>query len=202
MREYYDRRAPEYDDWYTGQGRFADRDRPGWDDELARLAAVIGALRAATTLDVACGTGFLTRHLQGEIVGLDASEAMLSETARAAPHVTTVRGDALALPFPDASFDRVFTGHFFGRLEGADREIFLREARRVGTQLIVIDSARAADAQSAAWQERVLNDGTSWQVYKRWFTPSELVEEIGGGEILFAGDWFVAASSPPQPRVP
>ena len=30
MREYYDRRAPEYDDWYLGPGLFADRDRPGW----------------------------------------------------------------------------------------------------------------------------------------------------------------------------
>jgi hypothetical protein len=30
MREYYDRRAPEYDDWYLGRGLFAVRDRPGW----------------------------------------------------------------------------------------------------------------------------------------------------------------------------
>ena len=29
MREYYDRRAPEYDDWYLGRGLFAERDRPG-----------------------------------------------------------------------------------------------------------------------------------------------------------------------------
>lgn len=27
--EYYDRRANEYDDWYEGRGRFAERDRPG-----------------------------------------------------------------------------------------------------------------------------------------------------------------------------
>ncbi len=33
---YYDRRAPEYDDWYLGVGLFADRERPGFDDELAR----------------------------------------------------------------------------------------------------------------------------------------------------------------------
>jgi demethylmenaquinone methyltransferase/2-methoxy-6-polyprenyl-1,4-benzoquinol methylase len=202
VREYYDRRAPEYDDWYAGQGRFADRDRPGWHDELDRLTAVLAALPAATTLDVACGTGFLTRHLRGDIVALDSSEAMLAETARAAPHVTTVCGDALALPFPDASFDRVFTGHFFGHLEEADRDAFLREARRVARELVVIDSARTDDTPAAAWQERILNDGTSWQVYKRWFTPNELADEIRGGEILFGGDWFVAVSSHPQPRVP
>jgi SAM-dependent methyltransferase len=82
MREYYDRRAPEYDDWYLGQGLFADRDRPGWEDELGQLAAVIAALPVARTLDVACGTGFLTRHLRGEVVGLDQSARMLAEAAR------------------------------------------------------------------------------------------------------------------------
>ena len=34
-RRYYDLRAPEYDDWYLGDGPFADRDRPGWDEETA-----------------------------------------------------------------------------------------------------------------------------------------------------------------------
>ena len=38
VKEYYDTRAPEYDDWYLGLGGFADRDRPGWEDELAELA--------------------------------------------------------------------------------------------------------------------------------------------------------------------
>jgi hypothetical protein len=31
---YYDRRAPEYDDWYLGRGGFATRERPGFDEEL------------------------------------------------------------------------------------------------------------------------------------------------------------------------
>jgi hypothetical protein len=40
-------------------------------------------------------------------------------------------------------------------------------------------------------QERILNDGSSWQVFKRYFTPEELARELGG-ETLFAGRWFVA----------
>ena len=114
MRQYYDRRAPEYDDWYLGTGLAAARDRPGWHEEVARLTELVATLPPAKTLDVACGTGFLTKHLRGEVTALDASEAMLAETARAAPSATTVCGDALALPFPDDSFDRVFTGHFSG----------------------------------------------------------------------------------------
>ena len=44
MKEYYDTRAPEYDDWYLGRGLFAERDRPKWDEELEQLFAVIRSL--------------------------------------------------------------------------------------------------------------------------------------------------------------
>src|SRR5581483_4638790 len=60
MKEYYDARAPEYDDWYLGRGRFAERDRPGWEAEIDELVRVIEHLPPQRTLDVACGTGFLT----------------------------------------------------------------------------------------------------------------------------------------------
>ena len=169
MREYYDRRAPEYDDWYLGRGLFADRDRPGWDDELDELAAAIGALPSARTLDVACGTGFLTRHLHGDIVGLDQSSRMLEEAARLVPNATFVQGDALALPFPDHSFDRVFTGHFYGHLAEPERSTFLAEARRVARELVVVDASRVHSEVDEEMSQRVLEDGSRWQVYKRWF---------------------------------
>ena len=74
MKAYYDRRAPEYDEWWFGTGLHADRDRPGWEEEVDALIRALAALPPARTLDVACGTGFLTRHLPGEVVGLDQSE--------------------------------------------------------------------------------------------------------------------------------
>ena len=40
MRAYYERRAPEYDDWWLGGGRFAELDRPGWHDEVEQLIGV------------------------------------------------------------------------------------------------------------------------------------------------------------------
>ena len=51
MKAYYDARAPEYDDWYLGRGLYADRDRPGWEDELQGLVGAIGSLPPARTLD-------------------------------------------------------------------------------------------------------------------------------------------------------
>lgn len=192
MKAYYDRRAPEYDEWYLGSGRFAERDRPGWDQEIEALRRTLEALPPAKTLDVACGTGFLTRHLPGEIVGLDQSESMLEEARRQAPNATYLSGDALAVPFENGSFERVFTGHFYGHLEQPERETFLREARRLAPELLVVDSAIQPDVPVEEWQERILNDGTRWEVFKRYFTPEALAAELGGGSTVFAGRWFVA----------
>ncbi len=192
MKAYYDRRAPEYDEWYLGSGRFAERDRPGWDQEIEALRRTLEALPPAKTLDVACGTGFLTRHLPGEIVGLDQSESMLDEARRQAPNATYVQSDALVLPFQDGSFGRVFTGHFYGHLEEPEREAFLDEARRVAPELVIVDSAIQPDVAVEEWQERILNDGTRWEVFKRYFAPEALAAELGGGSTVFAGRWFVA----------
>jgi len=195
VKTYYDRRAPEYDEWYRGIGQYAERDRPGWHDEVDALAGALAALPSARTLDVACGTGFLTRHLPGEVVGLDQSESMLDEARRQAPNAEFVQGDALDLPFEDGSFGRVFTGHFYGHLEGADRERFLTEARRLAPELVIVDSALREDVEPVERQERILNDGSRWEVYKRYFEPDALAEELGGGETLHAGRWFVAVRS-------
>ena len=190
MKAYYDRRAPEYDDWWLGEGLFADRDRPGWDEEREQLAGVIAELPPLRTLDVACGTGFLTKHLRGEVVGLDASEQMLARAPRQAPNATFVQGDALSLPFEDGAFDRVFTSYFYCHLEDEDRERFLAEARRVAPEVVVVASIRRGDDLPERWDDRVLRDGSSWTVFKRVFEGGDLAHELGG-EIVFEGRWFL-----------
>jgi ubiquinone/menaquinone biosynthesis C-methylase UbiE len=196
VKAYYDRRAREYDDWVYGTGLFADRHRPDWHEERRRLEDSVRGLRPARTLDVACGTGWLTQHLRGEITGLDASEAMLEIAQDRVPEGQFLVGDALALPFEDGSFDRVLTGHFYGHLEEEERVQFLSEARRVARELVVVDSALHDGVEAVEWQERVLNDGSRWEVYKRYFDAEELAGEMGGGEPIFAGRWFVAVRSP------
>jgi ubiquinone/menaquinone biosynthesis C-methylase UbiE len=195
VKVYYDRRAAEYDDWWLGTGLFAERDRPGWDDEVDELTATLEALPPARTLDVACGTGFLTRHLPGEVVGLDQSARMLEVAAERLPGAELVHGDALAPPFPDGSFGRVFTSHFYGHLEPVEREQFVAESRRLAPELVIVDSALRPDVQPEEIQERILNDGSRWTVLKRYFTGAGLAEELGSGRVLHEGRWFVAVSA-------
>jgi ubiquinone/menaquinone biosynthesis C-methylase UbiE len=195
MRAYYDARAGEYDDWWLGRGLYAQRDRPGWDDEVARVCEVVAGLAPGRVLDVACGTGFLTRHLHGQVVGLDQSPAMVEVASARMPDARIVQGDAVPLPFADREFDRVFTGHFYGHLLGGERERFVAEARRVAAELVVVDSALRDDVDPEEWQERVLNDGTRHRVYKRYFRGEALAAELGGGDVLHDGRWFVAVST-------
>ncbi len=192
---YYDRRAPEYDDWYLGRGRYATRTRVGFDEDLDDVCAALADLSPARTLDVACGTGFLTRHLRGELTGLDRSARMLEIAASRLPSASLVEGEALALPFEDDTFDRVVSGHFYGHLDDDQRARFVREVRRVAPELVLVDASRERSHTDEEWSERVLEDGSSWQVFKRWFTQDGLLAELGGGEVLHAGPWFVVVRS-------
>ena len=196
MKAYYHARAHEYDDWWLGRGPFADRDRPGWEEEREQLEAVVASLPPVRTLDVACGTGFLTRHLRGEVTGLDQSGAMLAIASEQAPEATFVQGDALDLPFDDGAFDRVFASYFYCHLEEDERVRFLAEARRLAPELVVVASRLKDEVEPSRYEERMLQDGSRWTVFKRYFQPDELVTELGGGEILHLGHYFLVVRSP------
>ena len=95
--------------------------------------------RGQRVLDVGCGPGTITvdlaaRVAPGEVVGLDASAAVL-ELARAAAdeagvaNVSFRTGDATALPFEDGSFDVVHAHQVLQHL--SDPVAALREMRRV-----------------------------------------------------------------------
>jgi demethylmenaquinone methyltransferase/2-methoxy-6-polyprenyl-1,4-benzoquinol methylase len=108
----------------------------GSDARWRRRAA--GAARLAPggrALDVACGSGKLTRELvravgsTGLVVGLDFSAAMLGVATERAAGPAYVRGDALQLPFADGVFDAVTVA--FGLRNFADPEQGLGEIARV-----------------------------------------------------------------------
>ena len=85
----------------------------------------------------------------------------------------------------------MFTGHFYGHLDANERAGFLTEARRVAPELVVVDAAVRPNHDGEELQQRELPDGSVWPVLKRFFTPEGLAAELGGGETLYAGPWFV-----------
>jgi SAM-dependent methyltransferase len=184
MKEYYNRLAPEYEENQASREE-ALEDMPG-------LLHAISLLPPARVLDVACGTGFLTQHLGAEVTGLDQSEAMLEIARERVPWAEFVRGDAFRMPFAERSFERVSASFFYGLLPLGDRGRFLAEARRVADELILVEPTPewTPSGQAQGWEERGLSDGSRYEIYRRYFTPEALTEELGG-RILFAGRWVV-----------
>ena len=195
MKAYYHARAREYDDWWLGHNLYADKHRPGWDEKRAQLERWIEDLQPRHTLDVACGTGFMTRRLRGDVTGLDQSDAMLDVAREQVPGATFVQGDALELPFDDGAFERIFSSYFYCHLEEDDRVRFLAEARRVAPELVIVGSRLQPHEQAERWDERVLKDGTRWRVFKRMFDPEALARELDG-RALHQSHYFVMACSP------
>ena len=87
---------------------------------------------AGSLLDVACGPGFVSEAAAARgarPVGVDVAAAMVERARARCPDLAFVVGDALRLPFPDASFDAVTIN--FGILHLSRPELALSEARRV-----------------------------------------------------------------------
>ncbi len=102
-------------------------------DDIAARARAIGARRV---LEIAAGTGVVTRALaealpEARIEGTDLNEAMVSFAAArtAIPAIRWSTADAAALPFENGSFDLAVCQ--FGVMFFPDRLKAFREARRV-----------------------------------------------------------------------
>lgn len=166
VRRMFDRIAPVYDVMNTLMTAGIDA---RWRRDAIRAARLGPRMRA---LDVACGTGMLTRAAarkvgpDGEAIGLDVSEAMLERAGRwrapsgsATP--TFIAGDALTLPFPEGRFDAVTMG--FGLRNMPDYRAALGEMRRVaapGGRVVVLEIAiprrGPASVLFRTWFERIV----------------------------------------------
>jgi len=106
-----------------------ERNRPSYPaDAVAWLVDRLGIQAPSTVVDLAAGTGKLTRLLPGRVVGVEPIQGMRRQFAAALPDVPLVGGVAEAMPFADASVDTVTVAQAFHWFD-ADRA--LAEIRRV-----------------------------------------------------------------------
>jgi SAM-dependent methyltransferase len=144
----YDKEAEAYDASRGGEPRAA-----------AAADAVLGLVPddVRALLDVACGTGIVTRRLAAarptlRVTGADAAQGMARMAAARLPGAV-IRADSRRLPFPDASFDAVTSVWLLHLVDGAeDVRAIVAECARVlrpgGVYVTTVDKAAAHDVGS------------------------------------------------------
>ena len=188
---YYEARAPEYDDWYLRQGRYARGPihDAAWNAELDAAGRWLDALPIrGQIVELAAGTGWWSPLLagKGELTLYDAAggpldrarERLLAHGLRAHLHLR----DAWAEP--DRTVDAVFTGFWLSHVPRDRLADFLAIARRwlrPGGRFAFIDSK--LDPQSSAVDHpapaddrsvRRLDDGREFTIVKVYYEPAEL----------------------------
>jgi ubiquinone/menaquinone biosynthesis C-methylase UbiE len=119
----YDTIAPVYD------RRYKENDYSGVERVLLNF---IGEDPLIHILEVGCGTGYWLKVLDSRgyrVAGLDISRPMVDRAKSRIPYAPLVHGRAEALPWQDASFDRLFCINALHHF--SDKIAFLAEARRV-----------------------------------------------------------------------
>ncbi len=135
VRSLFDSIAPSYD--RLNHLLSFGLDRWWWRKAARRFRPILGNPEARV-LDICCGTGDMTRALLAlrppdaqPVTGLDFSAQMLNHARRkyAAAPAIWLEGDAMHLPFPDASLDLVTAAFGFRNLTNYAEG--LREIARV-----------------------------------------------------------------------
>ena len=120
--EGWERVAPRYEElWTSLSAQFA-----------GPLLAAADVRRGQRVLDLCCGPGVVTaaaHRIAAAVTGLDFAPAMVERARALHPGIEFREGDAQALPFEDASFERVVMN--FGVLHLPYPERAFAETRRV-----------------------------------------------------------------------
>jgi SAM-dependent methyltransferase len=124
-----------------------DRARPEYPpDAIAWLAGRIGLRPGRTVLDLAAGTGKLTRPLAATGAAVVAVEPVAEMRARMGAAAEALDGTAEAIPLPDASVDAVTVGQAFHWFDGPVALCEIHRVLRPGGALALVWNRRPLEA--------------------------------------------------------
>jgi SAM-dependent methyltransferase len=177
-REYFDGERTQGYGGYRYDGR--------WVPVARRLRDFYGLARGDRVLDIGCAKGFLLHDLRAAVpglgvVGLDVSPYAIAQAVEGVKGLVHV-GSAVALPYPDASFDLVLAINVVHNLARAECLGAVREMERVSRRFkyLQVDSF---------FTEEQRTNFERWQLTAQtWFDPEgwrRLFDEAG-----YTGDYY------------
>ncbi|MCA9124669.1 MAG: class I SAM-dependent methyltransferase [Planctomycetaceae bacterium] len=194
---YYNERASEYDECFERIGRYdrGDENNRRWLDAVQAVRAEIDAFRpTGNVLELAPGTGNWTWQLSkhaDRVVAVDFSESMLHVCRQKVKsrNVEYLQADIFSFQ-PSEQFDTIFFGLWISHVpkeKAADFWAMVASALKSGGRVLFVDTLpnpiiTAHDHEmpngSTEIERRKLNDGRSFQIVKRYFTPTSIQMEL------------------------
>ena len=202
---YYRARAAEYDDWWERRNDYDEGPEllAAWQADIAELRAwldVLGPL--GDVVELAAGTGNWTVELTARaasVTALDAAPEVLAinaaKLAERGVRATHQVVDLFAWE-PDRTFDTVYFSIWLSHVPPVRWQAFWRSVRAAlapDGRVVFIDSSSPAhsaengpsrrrakpDRSDAEHREtRRLRDGATYEIVKRYWTPTQLVAEL------------------------
>jgi len=160
-----------------------ERGRPGWPDRVAEVAGLPGD---AEVLDLAAGTGKLTRLLArhfARVVAVEPDDALRALI----PAGETLAGTAESIPLADASVDGVFCSEAFHWFDAPRAVAEIARVLRPGGSLVVCFHEPPARAEQP-WPEEAR------EVIRRRRRPGR---PLGGRHLVEAGSWRAGFADAP-----
>jgi 2-polyprenyl-3-methyl-5-hydroxy-6-metoxy-1,4-benzoquinol methylase len=213
MLSYYNERAREHDEVYAGRGPAIDQYSNLYIKDVDEISKIVSGFGSGHLIDIACGTGFWApRYARNcsRITFVDQSERVLTECSNRvnrlklakAPHY--VQGNFFDIELGDSAFDCAMIGFLLSHFTSELEEVFfakLETILRPRAQLMIIDSLwnerRKKYRHKEGVEERVLNDGRRFRVYKKYLEQSEIEEMLKRNsfqlKVIYAGDLLFAA---------
>jgi ubiquinone/menaquinone biosynthesis C-methylase UbiE len=160
-----------------------ERGRPGYPAEaIDWLVARLGIGPGVTVVDLAAGTGKLSRELAGAGATVVAVEPLERMRALIEPPIRAVEGTAEEIPLPNASADAVTVAQAFHWFDGERALAEIHRVLRPGGQLALVWNVRLLDDPAQAAIEELIAPYTGEIPRHRsgeWRGPIEASELFG-----------------------
>jgi ubiquinone/menaquinone biosynthesis C-methylase UbiE len=192
MLEYYNERASEYEEAYTlGTGTTSMTDPRIFTNEAMLLANIVHGFVHGRLIDLACGTAYwLPQYASAcsRITLFDQSEKMLEESRRKVEKLgvgdrcSFLQGDFFVHEFGADAYDCALVGFFLSHLTEVQEGLLFAALKNMldppSGRFLILDSAwseeRARFNAKTERQERRLNNGTPFEIYKRYFDRQDI----------------------------